>query len=133
MVSSLYWLILVLFYVLFIQQSIFPSSLFSSHSSSIMQSCYLQVRWGRIWDLVDGQAGPCMASVHGRCMAWVVVVFLGCLIRQASGLHDTAAISLKDVNYFNTLLVGAWNSRKITFKTQTSNIIEWMVSLWVHF
>ena len=27
--------------------------------------------WGGIWDLVDGQAGPCMISVHGWCMsAW---------------------------------------------------------------
>ena len=25
-------------------------------------------RWGRIWLWVDGQAGPCMALVHGWCM-----------------------------------------------------------------
>ena len=30
-----------------------------------MQFCWVQVRWGRIWVLVDWQAGPCMVSVHG--------------------------------------------------------------------
>ena len=28
-------------------------------------------RWGGFWVLVDGQAGPCMASVHVCCMASV--------------------------------------------------------------
>ena len=32
-----------------------------------------RLRWGRIWVLIDGQAAPCMASVHGWCVggAWV--------------------------------------------------------------
>ena len=28
-----------------------------------------RLRWGGSWVLVDGQAGPCMASVHGA--GWV--------------------------------------------------------------
>ena len=37
-VSSLHWLILVLFYVLFVQWSMFPLSLFWSHASSISKA-----------------------------------------------------------------------------------------------
>ena len=26
------------------------------------------LRWGGIWDLVDGHTGPCMSRCMGRCM-----------------------------------------------------------------
>ena len=34
-------------------------------SSSIVYFIWVWVRWGRIWVWDDGQAGLCMASVHG--------------------------------------------------------------------